>query len=62
MKKRIYEEEVVLRLKSLEKADIYHIGDLAFGEAKYPFYGAVIKSGNPEAKNIFLSAGLTWNF
>ncbi len=61
VKTRIYETEVVLRLKSLEKADIYNLGDLVFNESEYPFYCAIAKSSNPTAKNVFLSAGIHGN-
>lgn len=61
MKKRSYQKEVVSRLKSLaNKLDVFKTGDITFEKParSYPIYGVIAKSPNPDAHNVFLSAGV----
>ncbi|MBU4501952.1 MAG: M14 family metallocarboxypeptidase [Nanoarchaeota archaeon] len=68
MKKRSYQKKIVPRIEDLaSKFNVAKIGDVAFEKKlckpplfklKYPIYTVFAKSPNPNAYNIFLSAGV----
>lgn len=56
---RLYETEVVHRIERLdEKVKVTKAGILTYKSHDYPFFYLNINSNNPDAQNVFISAGI----